>query len=112
MTDDEAWGPTGPGGPLEGLLPAGPIRHPPSSIRHPSSPALCPGDLACRTHAGYRGSRPSVPRSATSIPRGAAPPGDPMTTSPHRHPFGIVRREFLQVGFSGFLGMGLPGLLA
>jgi uncharacterized protein (DUF1501 family) len=30
----------------------------------------------------------------------------------HRHPFGVVRREFLQVGFSGFLGMGLPGLLA
>src|ERR1700761_3183367 len=25
---------------------------------------------------------------------------------------GIVRREFLQVGFSGFLGMGLQGLLA
>jgi hypothetical protein len=35
-----------------------------------------------------------------------------MTTSSHRHPFGIVRREFLQVGFSGFLGMGLPGLLS
>ena len=30
----------------------------------------------------------------------------------HRHPHGIVRREFLQVGFSGFLGLGLPGLLA
>src|SRR4051794_23242811 len=30
----------------------------------------------------------------------------------HRHPFGVIRREFLQVGFSGFLGMGLPGLLA
>src|SRR5436190_15647083 len=29
-----------------------------------------------------------------------------------RHPYGIVRREFLQVGFSGFLGLGLPGLLA
>src|SRR4051794_26266336 len=25
---------------------------------------------------------------------------------------GIARREFLQVGFSGLLGMGLPGLLA
>jgi hypothetical protein len=30
----------------------------------------------------------------------------------HQHPFGVVRREFLQVGFSGFLGLGLPGLLA
>lgn len=30
----------------------------------------------------------------------------------HRHEVGIVRREFLQVGFSGFLGMGLPALLA
>ena len=30
----------------------------------------------------------------------------------HRHAFGIVRREFLQVGFSGLLGLGLPGLLA
>lgn len=30
----------------------------------------------------------------------------------HRHEYGIVRREFLQVGFSGFLGLGLPGLLA
>jgi len=30
----------------------------------------------------------------------------------HRHPFGVVRREFLQVGFSGLLGLGLPALLA
>jgi hypothetical protein len=30
----------------------------------------------------------------------------------HRHAYGMVRREFLQVGFSGFLGLGLPGLLA
>jgi uncharacterized protein (DUF1501 family) len=30
----------------------------------------------------------------------------------HRHPLGIVRREFLQVGFSGFLGMSVSGLLA
>ena len=30
----------------------------------------------------------------------------------HRHPAGVVRREFLQVGFSGFLGMGLADLLA
>jgi hypothetical protein len=29
----------------------------------------------------------------------------------HRHPYGVVRREFLQVGFSGFLGLGLPALL-
>ncbi|AGA25641.1 DUF1501 domain-containing protein [Singulisphaera acidiphila] len=28
------------------------------------------------------------------------------------HGSGILRREFLQVGFSGVLGMGLPGLLA
>jgi hypothetical protein len=33
-------------------------------------------------------------------------------TIDHRHPRGIIRREFLQVGFSGFLGLGLPGLLA
>ncbi len=30
----------------------------------------------------------------------------------HRHHDGIVRREFLQVGFSGLLGIGLPGLMA
>ncbi len=30
----------------------------------------------------------------------------------HRHVQGIVRREFLQVGFSGFLGLTLPELLA
>ncbi len=30
----------------------------------------------------------------------------------HHHDRGLVRREFLQVGFSGFLGMTLPGLLA
>lgn len=30
----------------------------------------------------------------------------------HRHATGIVRREFLQVGFSGFLGLGTAGLLA
>ena len=30
----------------------------------------------------------------------------------HRHAYGVVRREFLQVGFSGLLGLGLPGLLA
>ena len=31
---------------------------------------------------------------------------------PHRHETGIVRREFLQVGFSGFLGVGLSNLIA
>lgn len=30
----------------------------------------------------------------------------------HHHAHGIVRREFLQVGFSGFVGLGLPALLA
>ena len=30
----------------------------------------------------------------------------------HRHPIGILRREFLQVGFSGLLGLGLPDLMA
>ncbi len=34
-----------------------------------------------------------------------------MTPS-HRHGCGIVRREFLQVGFSGFLGLGLSSVLA
>jgi Protein of unknown function (DUF1501) len=29
----------------------------------------------------------------------------------HRHPIGILRREFLQVGFSGLLGLSLPELL-
>ena len=32
-------------------------------------------------------------------------------TTPHRHATGVVRREFLQVGFSGFLGMSLAGVL-
>jgi hypothetical protein len=32
--------------------------------------------------------------------------------SDHRHPYGVVRREFLQVGFSGLLGLGAAGLLA
>ena len=31
-------------------------------------------------------------------------------TSPHSHATGVVRREFLQVGFSGFLGMGASAL--
>ncbi len=29
-----------------------------------------------------------------------------MTNATHRHPPGVIRREFLQVGFSGFLGLG------
>lgn len=32
-------------------------------------------------------------------------------TGPHSHATGVVRREFLQVGFSGFLGMGASTLL-
>src|SRR5947209_3342694 len=32
--------------------------------------------------------------------------------STHRHPVGILRREFLQVGFSGLLGFGLPEFLS
>ena len=35
-----------------------------------------------------------------------------MTSPTHRHYSGILRREFLQVGFSGLLGLGLPGVLA
>jgi uncharacterized protein (DUF1501 family) len=38
-----------------------------------------------------------------------------MTTSParpHRHTLGVNRRELLQVGFSGLLGIGLPSLFA
>lgn len=35
-----------------------------------------------------------------------------MSQPDHRHRLGMVRREFLQVGFSGFLGMGLSGILA
>ncbi len=35
-----------------------------------------------------------------------------MSSNDHVHERGLVRREFLQVGFSGLLGLGLPGLLA
>jgi hypothetical protein len=31
---------------------------------------------------------------------------------PHRHSIGINRRELMQVGYSGLLGLGLPALLA
>ena len=39
---------------------------------------------------------------------------DSKTTAahPHQHDAGVVRREFLQIGFSGFLGASLAGLLA
>src|SRR5690348_16839936 len=30
----------------------------------------------------------------------------------HSHAAGVIRREFLQVGFSGFVGLGLTDLLA
>ena len=30
----------------------------------------------------------------------------------HRHAIGLTRRELIQVGYSGLLGMGLPSLLA
>ncbi len=34
-----------------------------------------------------------------------------MTSPSHQHRAGVVRREFLQVGFSGLMGLGLPELL-
>src|SRR6516162_1154455 len=30
----------------------------------------------------------------------------------HTHAVGVIRREFLQVGFSGYLGLGMADLLA
>ena len=35
-----------------------------------------------------------------------------MHPTPHRHTTGLTRREVLQVGYSGLLGVGLAGLLA
>src|SRR5207302_10966891 len=36
-----------------------------------------------------------------------------MSSNPgHRHTIGMTRRELLQVGYSGLLGVGLPSLLA
>jgi hypothetical protein len=35
-----------------------------------------------------------------------------MPFTPHRHTTGLTRREVLQVGYSGLLGIGLTGLLA
>jgi Protein of unknown function (DUF1501) len=37
---------------------------------------------------------------------------NPPAPDGHRHTIGISRRELLQVGYSGLLGIGLPGLLA
>ena len=34
-----------------------------------------------------------------------------MTPS-QNHPSGVLRREFLQVGFSAYLGLGISGVLA
>jgi hypothetical protein len=39
-------------------------------------------------------------------------PEAPPMISTHRHAIGVVRREFLQVGFSGFFGLGASALLA
>ena len=38
--------------------------------------------------------------------------GESATQTTHRHPVGILRREFLQVGFSGLLGVSLPDVMA
>ena len=35
----------------------------------------------------------------------------PPTTPPHRHTTGLTRREILQVGYSGLLGVGLTSLM-
>src|SRR5277367_5634406 len=35
-----------------------------------------------------------------------------MMDASHRHSVGFVRREFIQVGFSGLLGLGLSDLVA
>jgi hypothetical protein len=37
---------------------------------------------------------------------------NPPAPAGHRHTIGVSRRELLQVGYSGLLGIGLPGLLA
>jgi Protein of unknown function (DUF1501) len=39
-------------------------------------------------------------------------PGKSTMETGHRHSVGFVRREFIQVGFSGLLGFGLPELIA
>jgi Protein of unknown function (DUF1501) len=38
--------------------------------------------------------------------------GKSMMDASHRHSVGFVRREFIQVGFSGLLGLGLSNLVA
>jgi hypothetical protein len=43
---------------------------------------------------------------------GPAIPPSRRTPVPHRHPIGINRREFLQVGYSGLLGVSLSSLLS
>src|SRR5579883_2548140 len=43
----------------------------------------------------------------TFPPRRAA-----MSVPPYRHPIGVTRRELLQVGYSGLLGLGLSSLPA
>lgn len=35
-----------------------------------------------------------------------------VSDSPHRHRIGLSRREILQVGYSGLLGLGLPSVMA
>src|SRR3984957_19430953 len=53
---------------------------------------------------------PEVP---TRLPASSAPHEDHvMSFPPHRHTTGLTRREVLQVGYSGLLGIGLTGLLA
>lgn len=39
-------------------------------------------------------------------------PAERRANGSHRHEIGVTRRELLQVGYSGLLGIGLPGLLA
>ena len=34
-----------------------------------------------------------------------------MTVKPHKHTIGVTRRELLQVGYSGLMGVGLPSLV-
>jgi hypothetical protein len=41
-----------------------------------------------------------------------AEPGKKTMETSHRHSVGFVRREFIQVGFSGLLGLGLSDLLS
>ena len=47
-----------------------------------------------------------------AVPRPDAIPEEKPMEINHGHPSGVVRREFLQVGFSGFLGLGMAELMA